>query len=498
MRHFPPHLRTAPQAWALLLCGLVGACGGEAERPLRPRGVLLISIDSLRADHLGCYGYESATAPELRTSPRIDALAEEGSLFERAVSTTSWTLPAHMAMLTGQPNELHGVRDFHQRLHPSHPLLAEVFQQAGWRTAGFWSGPNVSPEFGFGRGFERYVDCSGLEALDPALLEATQADEPDEAAVQALQDWHAASHRTTTGPLVVGAFEEFLGSVEADQPFFAFAHLWDVHYDWMPPAEFDVFDPDYEGPVVSGEYDRLGEMLGRPPAERDLDHLRALYDGELLFTDGQVGRMLDLLSAAGRLDDTLVVLTSDHGEAFYEHKRIGHKFTLYEEEVRIPLVLRWPARVPAGRRSDALVSVIDLVPTVLELCDLAPPAGLWGRSLVGALEGELSARPAPMELTSLRARLELRGLHADQHKVVWRGANEPPKVYDLQRDPGEQTPLGPRALSAGDPRVPQARQVWRTLDEAAAELERLEGELSPELAQRLEAAGYLGGADDED
>ena len=332
--------------------------------------MLLISIDSLRADHLGCYGYQSATAPDQRTSPRIDALAAEGILFEQAVSTTSWTLPAHMAMLTGLPDELHGVRDFHHRLHPERTLLAEVFQDSGWRTAGFWSGPNLSPEFGFARGFELYEDCSGLDADDPTTRVVQPSGSEDEAAALALQALHERSHQTTTGPLVVAAFEEWLGSLSADEPFFAFAHLWDVHYDWNPPAEYDLFDTDYDGPVTSGEYDRLDEMLGRPPARRDLDHLRALYDGELLFTDHQVGRLLDLLEAAERLDDTLIVLTSDHGEAFYEHKRIGHKFSLHEEELRVPLLLRWPGRVPAGRRVDTLASLVDLVPTVLELSDL--------------------------------------------------------------------------------------------------------------------------------
>ena len=210
-------LRTTARRGLLLTPLLLplGGCGAEAETP---RGVLLISIDSLRADHLSSYGYRAPANPGQPTSPAMDAvLADQGVRFETVVSTTSWTLPSHLAMLSGRPNELHGVQEIPDRLPNEVPLVAESLGAAGFRTAGFWSGPNLHPWFGFERGFELYEDCSARPMADPEVF-ALNDEEADHEAVMAAHD---DSHQGITGSRVIDAFEgwfEELDEVRAACP----------------------------------------------------------------------------------------------------------------------------------------------------------------------------------------------------------------------------------------------------------------------------------------
>jgi len=476
---------------ATLVCALcLAACGA----PEPPRGVLLVSVDSLRADHLSCYGYKNPTAPTLPTSPHVDQLlAEEGLLFERAVSTTSWTLPAHMALLSGMPNELHGVLDAPDQLHPDHVLLAQVFKAANWRTAGFWSGPNVHPWWGFDRGFEEYVDCSA-HAVPPGLFGDGVGENLDE-----LRAAHDASHEGVTGPTVVRELRSWLDTVSVDERFFAFVHLWDVHYDYTPPAEHDIYDRSYTG-TVDGRRARALHM-GNNINGRDLLRLVSLYDGEVHSMDTNVGEILTDLEDRGLLDETLVVFTADHGEEFFEHTHFGHKTTLYGEVVNVPLIMRHPATLPAGRRLDDLVSIVDIAPTILDLCGLPSTARMWGRSLRPAWEGELEPRPAPMELTSRHIRVHMRGLHSDEFKVVQSVVDGRKQlgVYDLEEDPGEQEILKLSVIGAQDERLQGARQLWQELDGLAARYERANQQALPGMLQAdLAAAGYTGGDEPEE
>lgn len=485
-----------PSTRALLgttLLGALAACGA----PARPRGVLLVSIDSLRADHLGCYGYASETRPDVRTSPMIDdRLAARGTRFEKVVSTTSWTLPAHMALLTGLPDELHKVQDYPDRLHESRRLVTEVFQDAGWATFGAWSGPNLHPAFGFGRGFERYVDCSSAVVVDPDVFDVDRESARD---VWSIQDLHQRSHQGETSTALVAAFEAWFEERDEDRPFFAFVHMWDVHYDYVPPPGFDVFYPEYDGSIDGHGIDEL--RLTLPILEKDVNQLKALYDGELRWTDSNVGRLLDVLERSGALDDTIVVLTSDHGDEFFEHGQLKHRDTLFEEVVRIPLIVSWPAGVPSGRSVDGLASITDVAPTLLELCGLPRPAGMWGRSLAPALHGELPARAAPMSLVRRGDGLILRGAHGDDHKFVRDDRLGGLGLYRLDRDPLErlQYRVDAGALAPDHPRLAGLVDFWGELDDLARDLPRdATGELDEEHLRALEAFGYGGSDEDED
>ena len=271
-----------------LLGALFGGCGGEQAAA---RGVLLISVDSLRADHLSCYGYRSVTNPKIPTTPVIDRMiAAKGTRFTNAYTTTSWTLPAHMALMTGLPDELHGVRGLPDQLHPQRPYLAEVFKNAGWRTAGFWSGPNLHPFFGFDRGFELYQDCSSYKIENEALFQPHNEEEFEETV-----QMHEASHEGVTGPALVKAFDEWFGQLGHDDKFFALVHMWDVHYDYNAPKQYDQFDPNYRGPIDGQGFTDL-ELKDPRKTKRgyaDLNRLISLYDAEIRFTDFNVGLLLD-------------------------------------------------------------------------------------------------------------------------------------------------------------------------------------------------------------
>jgi arylsulfatase A-like enzyme len=279
--------------------------------------------------------------------------------------------------------------------------------------------------------------------------------------------------------------------------------MWDVHYDYEPPAEFDRFDPGYQG-SESG-IDVTERYPGtRPPTSRDLQRIVALYDGEIHYTDHNVGRLLDTLQRAGRLDDTLVVLTSDHGEEFREHGMFGHGNTLYEESIHVPLLVRFPARVAAGRAVDEPASLVDLAPTILDLCDLPVPNGTWGRSLVPLLAGDdLEPRPLPLERTWLRpapdaptgvSAQQIRGVHGGSHKLVRETESDGGRIwfFDLESDPAEKNPVVSGQLGKGDPRLFRARELWRELDRLSRDLGG-PAAMPGRLEDDLEKAGYLGG-----
>ncbi len=497
---------------ASLLLLAVGC--GRAESGMR--GVLLISVDSLRADHLSCYGYESKTRPGVPTTPIVDRMvAQRGLRFESAYTTTSWTLPAHMALFTGMPDELHGVRAIPKQLHPSRPWLAEAMRDAGWRTAGFWSGPNLHPFFGFDRGFDVYRDCSATAVEDASIFtEAPTTYEgvlEDQEAFQRLVDMHETSHEGVTGPRVVAEFAEWFSEIDEGERFFAFIHLWDVHYDYEAPGEYDVFFPGYRGPIDGRGFTDLDvEELKHNRNRTGLDRLISLYDAEIRFTDANVGKLLDEIDRRGRLDDTLVVFLADHGEEFLEHRALGHKHSLYEESVRVPLLMRLPGVVPERAVSTELASITDVAPTILDLAGVDVPDGMWGTSLVRVFGGgSMPERVLPFLLDFQPAPQVWRASHDGRFKVNDIPGRPTEKkimnnhaVFDLEADPGEKTPAWV-AKDAPSETTKKALRVWYEMDREAEQLPApLDGELSDAegLEDELVKAGYLGddAVEDED
>ncbi len=458
--------------FGLLSLASLAACGAAEVPALRGPNVLLVSIDTLRPDHLSCYGYAR------ETSPGIDALARAGVLFESHVSSTSWTLPAHAAMFTGLSDSVHGCTDVAaSALAPQLTTLAERFAGAGYRTAGFYSGPYLDAAFGLDQGFERWVDCTSVGALGP-----------DVAAWASDRDVMHRAHTGVTSERVVAEARAFVTQSTVGAPFFAFVHLWDVHFDFTPPAPFDtLFDPDYTG-EFTGEDFFFDARIDSDLAPRDLAHLEALYDGEIRWTDENLGQLLAALDAAGLTGETLVAVTSDHGTEFFEHGFKAHRTTLFDEQIRIPLVLRFPGRLEPGRRVAHQTRMIDLAPTLLELAGLAGLPNAMGRSLVPLARGEAPTwdTTAVSELFSLgRA---LRGARTLETKLLVDEGQGLAVAYDLLRDPGELEPRSPAPLE-----VEQLRRVERALDVARAltpGAAPAAAALPAEVQGQLEALGY--------
>lgn len=313
------------------------------------KNFILVSIDSLRADRLGSYGNRN------ETSPTLDRLAAGGIRFTNAMSTTSWTLPSHMSLLTGRYVLSHGVITEKDRLPEAIPTLAEQLQRAGIVTGGVVSVPLLGKQYGFGRGFDRYDD----QTIPSATWFDALRDEP--------------------APKVTELAEEWIRAHRQDR-FFLFLHYWDVHYDYIPPEPYDrLFDPDYTGSVTGVEFFHDKSINRRLP-RRDIDHLLALYDGEIRWVDDHLSKLVGLLGELGIEDDTAIVVTADHGDEFFEHGYKGHGRTLYREVTHVPLIVHLPDS-DGGRVDDTPVSLVDIMPTILDLAGVGVPAGVEGASL---------------------------------------------------------------------------------------------------------------------
>jgi len=457
------------QRWAggpalLLAC----ACGAEVT-PARGPNLILVSIDSLRADHLGCYGYGRDT------SPFLDRLAAEGARFEEAVSTTSWTLPAHAAMFTGLVDTTHGVVDNGLALSGSHLTLAEVLKRRGYQTAGFYGGPYLHPTFGLAQGFDRWQSC----------MSAMRADLGTSAVRAAAMDENGASHDDVTGPRTLAEVRSWLaGGVHA--PVFLFLHMWDVHYDYVPPPEYvERFDPGYDGPV-DGRGVAVDESIAAGMDPRDRAHLVACYDGEIRFTDDILERIFEELRGAGLLEDAVVVVTADHGEEFFEHGGKAHQRTLFDEVLRVPLIVWGPTRVPAGLECEEQVSLIDLMPTLARLGGVDEELAVQGRDLGPFLAGgELAPREALAELSVNDEALFARRTRGEKLIVDERAGTS--VGFDLLRDPAEQNPLPASTTTPLDLLRRRAHGFQRFLGTRA---DAWKG--NAELVETLRRLGYLG------
>jgi arylsulfatase A-like enzyme len=462
---------------ALLACASSAGCREEA--PAGAPNLLLISIDTLRPDHLGAYGYER------ETSPAIDRLAAQGVLFENHISSSSWTLPAHTAMFTSVVDSVHGVTDPQSTALPdSFTTLAERFRSAGYATGGFFSGPYLHPAFGLGQGFDHHENCT-VRPEDPTITIARSGS-------RSRGDARIASRRH--GSASAEASRKWIEEHD-HRPFFAFVHFWDVHFDFVPPPPYDtMFDPDYSGPVDGKDFYFDNARYGPQIAPRDLAHVLALYDGEIRWTDGFIGKLMDDLDAWGIAENTIVVLTSDHGTEFFEHGWKCHRSTLFDELLRIPLVIRAPGRLPAGLRVAAQTRMIDLGPTLLALAGLAAPADVMGESLVALARGE----PGDLDPVAL-AELDgdwstLRCVRTHDAKLVQDLRKGSFAYYDLLTDPHELHPIND--LSQGPPHdlARRYREAVDRIEKARAARPALPDKppIAAELRRQLQQFGYVG------
>ncbi|HSK75144.1 MAG TPA: sulfatase [Thermoanaerobaculia bacterium] len=359
MEGLPPDARSANLvAWSPV------RLSSRTERP-RPN-ILFILVDTLRYDHLTPYGYERPTSPEI---DRL--LAKPGVVVEEAYSQAPWTLPSVASFLTGrQPGEVLGDDPTAYGIPKDIPTLAQALRKLGYETGGFFANQILHEGNGFGRGFSTfYSPPEGTKSLD----------QPDSAQMNGrVLPWLEA-HR--------------------NDPFFLYVHYLDPHDPYENPEIVDglsPFYPKYRGNLTGRHVH--GVYAGRVPLERprqDVAHLTALYDSEIHYVDGRIGELLSAIPPEV-LANTLVVLTADHGEELYDHGGWKHGFTLYEDQIHVPLLLRWDARLPAGRRLPGTVRLLDLMPTIVKAAGGEPDPAWEGIDLLPALTGEapLPRRPA--------------------------------------------------------------------------------------------------------
>lgn len=442
--------------WVWILLPVVIAAAGAAAwslrtRPVRtaagndlgalPRGVsrdrlnlVVITLDTTRADRIGAYG-----ARDVET-PALDRLADEGVLFEQAVSAAPLTLPAHSSIFTGKFPPEHGVRDnggFF--LAPDQTTLAEMLKARGYKTGAFVAAYVLAAKWGINQGFDTYVDDFDLSQTRALSLSAIQR--PANEVLDKALPWIEQA---------------------GNAPFFAWIHLYDPHSPYRPPEPF---------------------------AARYKDHP---YNGEIAFADSQISRLISLLQARNLYDRTVIVVMGDHGESLGEHGEGAHGFFVYNSVTHVPFIVRAPFSLTAHRRVADPVRSVDVLPTVLDLLGGQAATGISGVSLVPLMTGAknelaLDAYSEAMYPLHHYGWSDLHALRSGRYKVI----DAPrPELYDVDRDPGETTNLFGDRRALGDRMIGQLRTIENGFTKAAAAMPA--ADVDPEARERLAALGYVG------
>lgn len=428
-------------AGLLWLAGAAFLWGAEPQRkPSRPN-VLLIVMDATRADHLSCYGYPK------RTTPNLDRIAAQGVLFEQAISAGSWTLPSHATLFTGLYPRDHKADAQNWKLDAEFTTLAEELTTAGYETAGYSGNPWVSEAMGLTQGFRTFVDVW----RDPQPRH--QGDEGAEVTVKRLLDW--------------------VDSATTRRPFFVFVNFMEPHFSYNPPAGFESgFVPTGANPARLAELRgwkhprELGYILRVPGYEvtrEQFQLLGALYDGEIAYVDSKLDELIRGLEKRDLLEDTLLIVTSDHGEHLGDHDLMDHKMSVYDALIHVPLIIRYPRVVPQGVRIRGQVQTNDLFATVLRMCGVehSPPTGTASLPLNNSQatrEYAFAEFGSPTRFLQImrdrfptarcaqfdRSFVAVRG---PRYKYIW-ASDGGCELFDIVRDPNET-----RDISASLPKI---------------------------------------------
>lgn len=416
----------------------------QTRRSDRPN-VIWISVDTLRADRLGAYGGPRQTSPEL------DRFAARSIRFEWAISQAPWTKPSHRSMLSGLYP--------HSRMGLESPFIGVPFHAAGFRTIAVTGAGQLDSSQGFDRGFEWYRIFDWIHDPEPLV-----------------------------GEIVAET---------RDDPFFVFLHTYETH----EPYTHTSFAQGLPSGRFDGEFSKaVHERIKGSLTDEEKAYALALYDGDIAYTDGQLGRLFRELERSGLLESTIVIVTSDHGEQFWEHGSWGHGQTLHDHQIRVPLLLWLPPRLGfrAERVESEQVELIDLYPTLFELVGIELRHAVHGRSLGPILRGEgpLPARAAFAEGTNIKA-FDKRALRTPRMKfVLWevrrdRDSDEKLyELYDLRADPGERNDLFGKFPERAA--LLRAEVERRARGVSAPRDEEIPAGADAELRKQLEALGYVG------
>ena len=454
------------------LLALIG-CDSSSESP----NIILILVDTLRADYLGSYGFEGDI------SPAIDRMAAESIIFTRSISQAPWTKPSIASLFTSLSPETHRVVDVDGRywrdvggiqktsaLPEDAVTLAEALNENGYQTAG-WSGNGwIIDELGFSQGFEVYnaPPEGGKNIFDAANL------------LKPAWKW--------------------LQNRDDERPFFMYLHFMDTHGPWRWSQEdWDLLN---QSPSLGGDFTmtpdqkRRGKGFLRFMAGRDLTYnrriWRATYSAGVRVFDRRLGLFLDNLRESGLLDNTLLVFTSDHGEELLDHGWWGHGHNLFVEGLRVPLMIRLPGGQSAGRRIDETVSLIDVMPTLLSAAGVDdPPPDMQGHDLWRVVQGDdPETIPGWAMAGGVKESSKRVSLQNNTHKMIWEFPDGPMVLFDLLRDPAETTDVSLQNKDVADRMASRIAQTLVDL-KARGTLQQKESPLSEEEIERLRSLGYI-------
>jgi arylsulfatase A-like enzyme len=445
--------------------GVFRGATDPAVYPPKPKRIILICVDTLRADHVSAFGYPR------ETTPNIDRmLKREGIGFEAAHSASSWTLPSSVSLMTSLRPDVHEVEDREQTLHPDVPTLAGAFSRNRWDSAAFITHIYVSSLFGINSGFDEFHELS----IDWKFREGKQlrANELN----QNVFPWLEANR---------------------DKSFFLYLHYFDPHWDYDPPAPYNTkfVDPAYVGPA-SGSWQYIQKFVPKTELmpDEDLEHVIALYDGEIAFTDHHLGKLFEYLKSLNMWEDTLLVLLADHGEELQDHGSVHHIRTLYEEVLHVPLIFKLPGGRPKGwpERVRARVSTLDVAPTLLDIAGIDIPKSFQGKSLLSLLNYDGPDRI--VFARTMRHRSDSMALIDDGKKLIMPfGRKKAPKeLYRLDEDPFERQsvvedyPMMVEKMSEEIDTLVSVGAAGLGLPGAGAD-----AELTDEQKKMLKALGYM-------
>lgn len=441
----------APVLW-------VGGC--DKWRAKKKLNIILIVIDTLRADHVSCYGYER------NITPNIDRLASEGVLFKNAIVTSPWTLPSVASILTSQYPSVLGIREKIKPIDSSFPTLSGMLKQYNYTTHGIVSHVLLSARLGFGRGFDSYDEKSMF------------------------------GHEGISSPPVTQKAVSFLQQSH-NKPFFLFLHYFDPHFNYLLHKGYNYY-PSYSGKLKSGESILKLWQIRHSLSQDDIRYLVSLYDSEIAFTDEYIGRLFDGLKKQGLYDNSIIILTADHGEEFMERGWIGHTVTLYQELIRVPFIMKLPGY--KAKIVNSPVSLIDVVPTIYRQLGLEVPDGLDGKALDFGHGPSVARGPVFSETFNPQIHqpgrikpIAFRSIVLGDSKLIYDEIRNSRQMYDLSDDQYEQNDLSAQNSERNN-RLKALLSNWINYVKTKQKLGPVydESELfTPEQRKQLESLGYL-------
>ena len=465
---------------------LTGMAARAQLPPVAPRAgapnIVLISLDTTRADRLGCYGNTAAHTPNL------DEIASLGTVFDQAYSTSSWTKPAHASVFTGRYPKAHGAENYDDQIAPQAGVLGEWLHDAGYLNMGIISAPPLNSLFGFGRGFDIYDDhLYELDRVCDLFLRGGGGS--------------VKIHSGATATLVThAAMLMYNRRVRGERPWFFFVNYFDAHHNYVPVYPFNQAGRDaYYGNEWGVIDPYAGGEKPRDPMAANLDRSRLLnlYDDEIANVDAQVGTWLYRTRAEGNFDNTIFVIFGDHGEEFLEHGKLAHGNGLANEVLRVPLIVCGPG-IPKGKRIPEPVSLVDLAPTILALAGEKVPDGLDGVDLGPRMRGEASLPERPIFASLSLPAFQGYAVIEGDDKAIADTKGKHYSLYNLALDPEEQDDRATRdsarlntLIGTGGRKLDELRQVGLSLG-SGVPVSREGQPTMDALVDQLRAMGYLG------